>query len=92
MAKGKTVRRPNSHSSKKGVTMYTVKKLKKGTVLERSDVGVGRVKAVGTKVGSDCYAVVDGAGKVVKTADGQFEIYARKATAQQVAGWYNKAV
>ena len=69
--------------------MYSVKRLEKETQLKRTEVGGPLIKAVGKQTASRVYAVVDATGNVIKNADGQFEIYTRKATAQQVAEWYN---
>ena len=68
--------------------MYSVKRLEKGTELERTEVNGNLIKAVGKQTTGPVYAVVDAASNVVKRGR-QFEIYTRKATAQQVADWYN---
>lgn len=69
--------------------MYSVQRLEKGTELKRIEVNVGVIKAIVTQTPSRVYAVVDSAGNIVKNDDGLFEIYPRKATALQVADWYN---
>ena len=65
--------------------MYSVQRLEKGTELKRVEINGNLIKAVGKQTASRVYAVVDATGNVIKNADGQFEIYTRKATAQQVA-------
>ena len=70
--------------------MYSVKRLEKGTQLERIEVGGPLIKAVGKQTMSRVYAVVDADGNFVRNNDGLFEIYLRKATALQVADWYNR--
>lgn len=69
--------------------MHTVKRLEKNTILDRTEISTGRIRAAGHKVYSRCYAVIDESGEVVKSANG-YEIYQRKATAQRVADWYNE--
>lgn len=69
--------------------IYTVKMLEKGTVLDRTEVNVGRIKAVGKKTSTRVYAVLDEAGKVAKDSKGNYEIFQRKDTAQQVADYRN---
>ena len=70
--------------------MYSVQRLEKGTELERIEIGGNLIKAVGKQTTRRVYAVVDADGNVVKNDDGLFETYPRKATAQQVADWYNR--
>ena len=68
--------------------MYSVQRLEKGTELKRVEINGNLIKAVGKQTTRRVYAVVDADGNVVKRGR-QFEIYTRKATAQQVADWYN---
>jgi len=71
--------------------MKTVKRLPSETVLEYNQVNIGRVKAYGKTTGKGItFAVIDEAGNVVKAANGQYEIYQRKETAEKVADWYNR--
>lgn len=70
--------------------MYSVQRLEKETQLERTEVNGATIEAVGKQTSSRVFAVINAAGDVVESDEGQFEIYARKATAQQVADWYNK--
>ncbi len=73
---------------KKGIKMYSVQRLEKGTQLERTEIDGNLIKAVGKQTASCVFAVIDATSNVVKRGR-QFEIYTRKATAQQVADWYN---
>ena len=66
---------------------FRVKRLEPETVFHETTTG--RVQ-VGLKTQRHVsYAVVDGNDRVVKTDSGQYEIFPRKAVAEEVAKWYN---
>lgn len=67
--------------------MYRVKRLAPETVFHETTVG--RVQTGLQTKRHVSFAVVDETDKVVRTDDGQYEIYSRKAVAQEVANHYN---
>lgn len=74
--------------------MYTVKKLAPKTVLKRTEINVGIVRAaLEVSPGTITYAVVDEAGQVVKNGpEGHeyYEMYSRKYVAQREADYLNR--
>lgn len=69
----------------------TVKKLEPETVLAQVELNVGDIKAVGVATKKKVtFAVVDESGTVIKSNNGQYEIYPTKRTAELAANWYNK--